>query len=414
MNGDIRPPKRPAVRQTPAHLPPPAQRGEMHQLPNEPALQPSHWSDQPGPELPPPVTVPLASKKRVRWPWLLGGLITIVLAAIAAAVIWYYSALRPVSSHAAEYQDVIIESGSTPRDIATQLYEAGLIRSELAFMIYTRLEGVQGSLQASNYRIAPSESLAEIVAHLLEGKAANFRITFYPGATLFDPTDIDDERRTDVYTMLRRAGYSDTEVRSGLTADYNHPLLADKPANASLEGYVFGETYQFDSSATVAEVLNHTFDVYYERIEKADILPRLDAVGMTLHEAIILASIIEREVSGQLEDQRIVSQIFHKRLDIGEPLGADATFMYVAQQRNVTPTISIDSPYNTRIHGGLPPGPISSPDIVALEAAVTPADTDYLYFVSGDDGKNHFARTNAEHVENTRRYCTTLCNEIAN
>lgn len=350
------------------------------------------------------------NKKRLAL--VIGAGIALVVGVIVAGALWYVSALKPVSGET-ERSLVTIESGSTPAVIASQLKKEGLIRSERAFLWYTRQQGVQGKLQAGTYRLAPSDSVKDIVSHLLEGKAATFAITFYPGGTLFDPTDIADERRTDVYTMLRRAGYTDSEVRVGFEKQYDHPLFAGKPATASLEGYVFGETYHFDNGATVEQILQHTFDIFYERIQSAKILEKLASVDMTLYEAITLASVVEREVSGQLEDQRIVSQIFHSRLAADEPLGADATFMYVAQQRNETPTITIESPYNTRVNKGLPPGPIAAPDIVALEAAVSPADTDYMFFVSGDDGRNHFARTNAEHVENTRRYCTTLCNEVA-
>lgn len=355
----------------------------------------------------------MPKKPRRRWPWAVGIVIGALVAVAVLGGLWYSRALSPVSSGPTEYKEVSIASGSTPRNIASQLHQEGLIRSEQAFMIHTRIQGVQGDLQAGDYRLAPAYSTPEVVSQLLAGKAAHFTITFYPGATLYDPTDIEDSRRTDVYTMLRRAGYGDAGVRAALDRSYDHPIFAGKPADASLEGYVFGETYQFDTAASVEQVLEHAFDVFYERIQAADIIDRLDDHDMSLYQAITLASVIEREVSGLLEDQRGVSQIFHTRLEVGEPLGADATFMYAAQQRNVTPTINIDSPYNTRVNKGLPPGPIAVPDIVALEAAVDPADTDWLFFVSGDDGKTHFARTNAEHEENTRRYCTTLCTDIA-
>lgn len=427
MNGDIiRPPRRPNPRPTAEPQSPPPQAAPLRPGPaprqaeaeQTPPLAPAHWShaqsttDLPD-ILPEPVLEDEPKPRRRRWPWIVFAIVILLVAIVGSAVAWYQNALQPADSGSTELREITIASGSTPQSIAAQLQTEGVIRSSLAFTIYTRLEGVGGSLQAGDFRLSPADPVPTIVEHLMEGKAEHFTITFYPGATLYDPTGIADNRRTDVYTMLRRAGYSDTEVRAGLDKQYNHPLFAGKPIDTSLEGYVFGETYQFDNSATVEQVLAHTFDVFYKRIEATDVLERLVSHDMTLYEALTLASIIEREVSGQLEDQKVVSQIFHKRLAIGEPLGADATFMYAAQQRNVTPTINLDSPYNTRINTGLPPGPISAPSIAALQAALDPADTDYLYFVSGDDGHNHFARTEAEHVKNTRLYCTTLCNEIS-
>lgn len=424
MNGDIRPPRRsgprsdfpmPQAPPTPRPSAPPPAVPARDTRPSAPQpLQPTTWSNQPSNELPPPVkTPPPPHRKERRWPWVIVGLLILIVGLIAVAGMWYFSALSPVKPGETDTQKVTVAAGSAPSIIARQLHDEGLIRSAEAFLIYVRLQGAQGSLQEGSYNLSPSQSTQEIVAQLIEGKTTQLSIMFYPGATLYDPTDTEDAKRTDVYTMLRRAGFSDEEVRAGLEKSYDHPLLAGKPAEASLEGYILGETYQFNGNSTVEQVLKHVFDVFYERIQQVGILAKLETVDMTLYQAITLASIIEREVSGQLEDQRKVSQIFHKRMAVGEPLGADATFMYAAQQRNVTPTISIDSLYNTRIHKGLPPGPIAVPDMVALRAAVDPADTDYLFFVSGDDGKNHFARTNAEHEANTRRYCTTLCNEIA-
>ena len=359
----------------------------------------------------PPEDVVNVKKPRRRWPWLISaGVIAIAL--LGGAVAWYLTALRPVDSDDNTKQVLKIEPGATPQQIASELDERQLIRHHAAFMIYTRLAGVQGKLQTGSYRLSPSDSLPEIVSHLSSGKTDEINITFYPGATLYDPRDnIDDKKRTDVYTMLRRAGFSDQQVRHALEKNYDHPLLADKPAGASLEGYVYGDTYRFDASASAETILEHTFDIFYQRITERDLIKKFKDQGMSLHQGIILASIIEREVSGRENDQKQVSQVFHLRLDKDMPLGADATFQYVAQQRNVPPSTTLDSPYNTRINKGLPPGPISSPHISALQAAAEPAEGDFVYFVSGDDGTTHFARTNDEHQENTRKYCTTLCQQ---
>jgi UPF0755 protein len=104
-----------------------------------------------------------------------------------------------------------------------------------------------------------------------------------------------------------------------------------------------------------------------------------------------------------------VAQIFFKRLREGMPLGADATFVYAANKAGVAPTVDLDSPYNTRIHAGLPPGPISAPGLAALQGVAQPAEGDYLYFVSGDDGKNYYSRTAEEHEANTREHCKINC-----
>src|SRR5690606_14375450 len=149
----------------------------------------------------------------------------------------------PVQPGETDVVSVTIEPGLTPSQIGSLLYKEKLIKSELAFTIYTRINGVESDLKAGDYRLSPSDNLETIVAQLQQGQSNQFKITFYPGATLFDPTDISDKKRTDVYTMLRRAGYGDSEVRQALKKNYDHPLLADKPAGTTLEGYVYGDTY---------------------------------------------------------------------------------------------------------------------------------------------------------------------------
>lgn len=418
MNSDIRPPQRPP---RPPDSPPPrynqpdyaANPVEQAQTQQPSLVQQADPTEQ-SPQLPPIVDTDNGkspARKPAVWKIALSIIGAIILVALLA-IGWYAQAQQPVQPGETDMVSVTIEPGLTPSQIGSLLYKEKLIKSELAFTIYTRINGVESDLKAGDYRLSPSDNLETIVAQLQQGQSNQFKITFYPGATLFDPTDISDKKRTDVYTMLRRAGYGDSEVRQALKKNYDHPLLADKPAGTTLEGYVYGDTYQFNSGTPVEDVLVRTFDEFYKHISGRQLIDKLEKQKLTLYEGITLASIIEREVSGRIEDQKQVSQIFHLRLDQGTMLGADATFMYAAQQQNQSPTINFDSPYNTRKYAGLPPGPISSPNITALEAAADPAPGDYFYFVSGDDGKTHFARTEAEHEENTRKYCTDLCYSI--
>ena len=127
-----------------------------------------------------------------------------------------------------------------------------------------------------------------------------------------------------------------------------------------------------------------------------------------MHEGVILASIIEQEVSSD-SDRPIVAQVFLTRHKIGMQLGSDVTAFYGAYIAGVEPTVSYDSPYNTRLHSGMPPGPISNVSKSSLHAVASPANTDYLYFVAGDDGKTYFSHTLDMHQELTRQHCKTLC-----
>lgn len=358
---------------------------------------------------------PLAVKRSTKWRVMMVIIGVIVSIGVVAGALfgWYQWSLGPASSEKTDSEaltDVVIRPGATPEQIGDTLEEKSIIRSSMSFVIYTRLENVQGALQSGSYKLSPGMSVPQIVDIMTNGQTQQLIITFYPGATLRDPTDTPENQRTDVFTMLQRAGFSDTEITAALAKQYTHPLFEGKPAGTSHEGYVFGETYQFAPGVTAEEILTHTFDVYYQTLKDEGIIAGAKKQGLTLYQAITLASIIEREVHGAA-DQRQVAQVFYRRLKQDMPLGSDVTFIYAANQQNKTPTVDFDSPYNTRVHQGLPPGPIAAPGVSALQAVVDPAPGDYLYFVAGDDGKTYFSRSEAEHQKNIDEHCQKLCFE---
>lgn len=336
-------------------------------------------------------------------------LLLIILGVIVAAIVWYNGALSAVNAQDTSTTRLTIVSGSAPSDIAKQLKSQNLIRDTFAFDIYTRLSGKRNSLKAGTYSLSPSQSTPAIVDSLVSGKTDQKSITFYPGATILDySAKTSSKAKTDVTSVLKAAGYNDVEISAALSKQYDHPLFTDKPAGTSLEGYVYGETYLFDADATVEQVLTRTFDEYYKQIQANNLQQAFRSKGLNLYEAITLASIVQKEVNSP-EDMSKVSQVFHSRLDMGMILGSDVTFMYAAAKMGVAPTVDLDSPYNTRVHAGLPPGPIASPGLAALKAVAAPADTDYLYFVAGDDGVTYFARTLEEHDTNVARHCDKNC-----
>lgn len=324
-------------------------------------------------------------------------LIAMLLAVAAASYIWYQQQLAPVSSDSSQRVTVKVIPGTAPSAISEQLKEAGVIRSKLAFSVYTKLTKTENTLKAGTYSLQPSQSTQQIVEHLVAGKQDTFQLTFLPGDTLAN------NRQT-----LIKAGYAETEVDAALVKQYDRPLFAGKPAGTDLEGYIFGETYEFTTATSVEAVLNRTFDEYEKFLVKNNLEAAYAVQDLTLYEGITLASIIQKEVSGTTDSQQ-VAQVFYKRMAEGMPLGADATFVYAAKKAGKQPTVDFKSPYNTRINQGLPPGPISAPGANALLAAARPASGDYLYFVSGDDGKNYFTKTLAEHEAATRKYCIKNC-----
>lgn len=338
-------------------------------------------------------------KKKLLW-WLLG-IVLLIAALLTGAWFWYNAQLAPVDASNTDKKVVSIESGSTPNAIASTLKSEGLIRNETIFLWYTRINGVQNKLQAGSYRLSPSESTQEIVEHLSNGKVDTFSITFLPGATLKDNKEV-----------LLKAGYSDEEVDTAFAQSYQSPLFEGKPATADLEGYIYGETYSFGTDASVESILKHTFEQFYGVIEKNGLVEKYKAQGLTLYQGIILASIVQREASPSATDMSDIAQVFYNRLAEGMNLGSDVTYQYIADKEGIARDVNLDSPYNTRIKQGLPPGPISAPGEKALVATANPSGNDYLFFLSGDDDITYYGRTAAEHEANIRNHCQKKCQII--
>jgi UPF0755 protein len=308
---------------------------------------------------------------------------------------WYNSSLRPVSASAEEVS-FTVEIGETPEEISKNLESAGLINSARAFSLYLSRTGQRTSLQAGVYRLNPAMSSNDIAKILINGSVDTYLLTIIPGLRL-----------DQIQQKLIESGFSEEQVKKALMANYRHPLLASKPKEASLEGYIFPESIQVDPKTSVEDIIEQSFELFWGEITD-DMKKGIEAQGLDLHEAITLASIIQME-SADKEDQVKMARVFLNRLAQDMPLGSDPTFRYAAAIAGVEATVDIDSPYNTRIYKGLPPGPIANFTISALESVAFPADGSWLYFVSGDDGITRFSNTLEEHEELTERYCIELC-----
>lgn len=339
---------------------------------------------------------------------ILATLLGVMIVMAAVAYLWYQSALQPLDAQNTDRTKIEVVEGSSPSQIGDLLEEQKIIRSSLAFDIYTRLSDTRSVLQAGTYELSPSESVSQVVDHMAQGRVNKLSVTFFPGATLTDPSDTPEAQKTDVQTVLLRAGFKQAEIDAAFIKNYDHPLFVGKPANTNLEGYVYGETYNFDSSATVEQILTRTFDEYYAKIEENNLINAFKKQGLTLYEGITLASIIQREVPTPT-DQKQVAQVFFTRLGIDMPLGSDVTYQYAAKMKGVAPTPDLNSAYNTRKVKGLPPGPIATPGLTALQAVAHPAKGDFVYFLSGDDDTTYFAKTNEQHEQNIIDHCKIKC-----
>ncbi len=338
------------------------------------------------------------------------------------AKIWYSASLKPVlsadcslsenaDSDACKFIEFKVESGTSVSEIAEKLNEAGLIKNPLAFKIYAKLNKNSSELKAGTYKFKKSNSVEEIITALVEGATSNivFRLTVLPGETI-----VDFKKR------LTPLGYSEEDIDSALSAKYSYPALAGKPDDASLEGYLYGETYEFYQDDPVDKIIGRMLEELSSTISKNNLKNKFESRGLTLYQGIILASIIQKEAGNlSLEEQKNIASVFYNRLEAGMNLGSDVTVTYALNQLSAeerakytdnAEKLTIDSCYNTRLHTGLPCGPISSPGAFALIAAANPSETSYLYFLTGDDGMMYYSDTDSGHSQNILEHCQELCN----
>ena len=302
--------------------------------------------------------------------------------------------------------------------IASNLQSAGVIRSGLAFQIYLKLhpnneKGEAISLKHGDYKLRRTMSVADVIKQLDEGStSANvFQITILPGETV----------KSIKKKLIDEHGYSAEEVNAAFAKEYNHPVLSGKPDTSAynaepLEGYIFGDTYEFYVGESVEKIITTTLDHLKEKVDGNNLTTRFADHGLTLAQGITLASIVQKEAATL--DQPSVAQVFYNRLNNNIMLGSDVTTKYALDlvdpdrktyTDNAT-ALTVDSLYNTRLYTGLTPGPICNPGISALLAVANPTETNALYFLTGDDGKMYYGNTEEEHQANIRNHCQTLCN----
>ncbi|MBQ3293214.1 endolytic transglycosylase MltG [Candidatus Saccharibacteria bacterium] len=264
--------------------------------------------------------------------------------------------------------------------------------------------GVAGGIWWINRENAKREYEAYLIAKANE-KAEVFNFTIRPGETIFD-----------IKENLAEVGYSASEIEEAFDADYDFDFLKKRPAGATLEGYLYGETHEFYKTATVKEILEKFLEGMGEVIRDNNLEARYAEHDLTLYEGITLASIVQKE--SPAGEHATVAQVFLSRLGYGWRLGSDVTVAYaldVVDPNRLTyadnaAALTIDSCYNTRLYTGLPCGPISNPNLTSLLAVAEPSDTSYLFFLTGDDGLMYYSYTEAEHNQNAYLHCQNLCN----
>lgn len=320
------------------------------------------------------------------------------------------------------YQKFEIKTNQTISDIAENLKKAGLIRSDFAFKTYLKLSNKSAKIKAGTYSLRANLSAKEIVEQMEKGVASSevFNLTVLPGETL-----------KEIKQKLIKLGYLSEQIDTALLKKYDSPVLKGlydnegkltnpaQPVNVALEGYLYGETYQFYKGETVEHIFETMINQLNSVVVANHIEEKFQKRGFSLREGLILASIIQKEAHS--EDMPGVSMVFQNRLKVGMTLGSDVTATYAADlvnpnrdrndPNNNLRVLETDNLYNTRKHTGLTPGPICSPGITAILAVAEPDENkrSMRYFLTGDDGKMYYSVTDTEHTQKIRDYCQKLC-----
>ena len=413
---------------------------EVQSIINEPTKSEAESTESPRPDR--SLEKPMKKVKRI----LFSILILIFLAGLFGGGYYWYS-LQPVSSancrfdsakaaaesnekeanSVCEYQTIEISAGESVKEIANNLKQADLIRNPFAFELYARINNLHAKLKTGKYSFRKTMSARAIAKQLVNGVVSSdvFNLTILPGTNLLGDKG---KSQTGIIHQFRTLGYSEEEINQALTKHYDNPVLkglyADEtklsnpeiPAKLALEGYLYGETYQFYNHEKLENVITTILNQFNDVVVSNQLEEKFKARGLTLREGIILASIIQKEA--RTEDMPGVSMVFQNRLKQGIALGSDVTATYAADitgidRANATNAdiLAVNSLYNTRKFPGLPPGPIAVPSKAALLAVAEPdsSKASMLYFLTGDDGLMYYSSTDAEHNQKIRDHCQKLC-----
>lgn len=296
-----------------------------------------------------------------------------------------------------------VEEGASVVSIAKDLEEQGIITSVFFFKVYTKLS--DSILQAGTFELTQGMNLRSVVRELGYAKAEEVEVTIPEGYTLAQIGDVIVEAMPEIETADWESVVSGQDLRLLAGIEILNGISSDQ----GLEGYLFPDTYRFRADANAATVAETMVLTLMRRLAQNDItIPRnlIFEGGLTFHEMITLASIVEREVRSP-EDMKLVAGIFYTRMKIGMALQADSTVNYVTGKSDTAISLEdsrVDSLYNTYRNLGLPPGPISNPGMNAILAVLHPTDSDYLYFLTTDEGEVIYAKTFNEHVTNKYQY----------
>ena len=322
-------------------------------------------------------------------------LVVLVVVAVGGGLWVTQRVSEPFGNFSGE-QFVQVPPGESTIGIGRRLIAAGVIRDELTFRLAVRWHGRGRSLKAGEYRFAEPASPATVIDRLAKGDVYLLPLTFPEGLTA-----------EEMSVLFAQSGLGSSKAFVAAASD-PAAIKAIDPAADTLEGYLFPDTYslprQIDAEAMVARMVRRFITVFDE-----DMRARAKASGLSVRQIMAIAALVEKETA-RADERPLVAAVYRNRLRVGMPMQADPTVIYALKRAgrwngNIRRSdLDFDSPYNTYRYPGLPPGPIASPGKAAIEATISPAKVDYLYFVSRNDGSHAFASTLPEHNRNVQEW----------
>lgn len=331
-------------------------------------------------------------------------IIIIILLIIMLGSGFFYFHYQVYYSHGglAEKKIFKIEKGEGNAIIATRLKEEKLISGKIYFYYYLRKNKLTNQILPGDYLIAGIMTIPEIATVITSKKDDSVKITFPEGWTSKEM-----EARIKKQELGNADNFSELVKDPGYFKEkYGYDFLKDLPKEATLEGFLFPDTYFFAKNITAEGIIKKMLDNFGNKLAD-NLKEEIKKQKKDIYEIITMASIIENEVRSE-EDRKIVSDIFWGRIGAGQPLQSCATLAYILGVNKKQYTFEdtrVNSPYNTYLNKGLPPGPISSPGLVSIKAAIYPTKTEYNYFLSDPKtGQTIFSKTIEEHNANKERY----------
>jgi UPF0755 protein len=297
----------------------------------------------------------------------------------------------PKAEHG-ENRVFIIQNGMNLRTVSDFLEKEGIIRSSLAFMIRARLKGIGRMIKAGEYSLNPSMRPERIMEMITRGEVVAYNVTIPEGFTLEQIADV-----LSSYSLITKGEFLQYVNQDGIERMYD-------VKGPGLEGYLFPDTYRFVRGLNAKAIVDAMIMRF--RTILAPLESRILESGMGLHEVVTLASIVEKE-TGNPDERPLIASVFLNRLKKGMRLDSDPTVIYGMKDYsgNIRKNdLTAYSPYNTYVIKGLPPGPIANPGYHSIKAVLFPADTEFLYFVSKNNGSHHFSKELAEHNRAVRIY----------